>query len=129
MRKNRLTSCCAAWIACLAILFAALAPSISHAMSSARGDVWTEICSVGSVKLVKIDGATLQKSDPGTQKPMSHCPFCASHGDASVLPPGMSDTLLPLIAHETYPALFLQSPHPLAIWATAQSRAPPSSLS
>ncbi len=118
-------SCLAAWIACCAILFAALAPSIAHAMSTARGDVWTEICTVGSVKFVKIDGATLQKSDPDTQKSMSHCPFCATDGGAFAPLPSASTVRLPLIVRDTCPTLFLQSPQPLAIWATAQSRAPP----
>lgn len=127
MRMDRLTRHFAAWLACFAVLFAALAPSISHAMSAAKGEPWAEICTIDGAKFVKIGGDQLLKSDPGTQKSMhfEHCPFCATHGGSLALPRAAALAVPLLETHETYPFLFFQSPRPLAIWVAAQSRAPP----
>ncbi|MEG1323955.1 MAG: DUF2946 domain-containing protein, partial [Janthinobacterium sp.] len=46
----------AAWIACFAILLAALAPSISQAVANAKqesGSGWAEICSVAGIRFVQ----------------------------------------------------------------------------
>jgi hypothetical protein len=116
----------AAWIACFAMLFAALAPSVSHAMSAARGDTWTEVCSAAGIKLVKAIDAQADTAD-ADQAPvhLEHCPFCATHPASVALLPG-SAWSVPLIAgRDTYPPLFFQSPRRLAAWTPAQSRAPP----
>lgn len=111
-----------AWIACFAMLFGALAPSVSQAMSASRGEVWTEVCSVGGSKLIKIKG------DPAEPQALhlEHCPFCATHADAFALPPGPSWSIPLPDAAPSHPPLFYRSPRPLTIWTTAQSRAPPS---
>lgn len=111
-----------AWIACFAMLFGALAPSIAQAMSASRGEVWTEICSVGGTRLIKI------KSDPVKQQTLhlEHCPFCATHAGSFALPPGPSLSIPVLDTPASHPPLFYRSPRPLSIWTTAQSRAPPS---
>lgn len=131
MGMKRITRRFAAWIACFAILFAALAPSISHAVSVSRGDTWAEICSsVGGTKFVKVSVGQDAIADPATQDVvhLEHCPFCATHAGSFALPPN-AGFVIPLIeTQDTHPFLFLQSPHPLAIWSVAQSRAPPASL-
>ncbi|MEJ7806349.1 MAG: DUF2946 domain-containing protein [Telluria sp.] len=116
----------AAWIACCAMLFAALAPSLSHAMAAARGDTWTEICSAAGIKLVKVAHGQGDPTDAQpTQNHLEHCAFCATHPSSVSLPPG-SGWSMPLIdGGDTRPSLFFQSPSPLAIWTLAQSRAPP----
>jgi hypothetical protein len=119
----------AAWIACFAMLFGALAPSVSHAMSVARGDTWAEICSVGGVKLVKLGSDSSVPADSAKQQSihLEHCPFCATHPGSLALPPGAGFAIILNDTQETLPFLFLQSAHPLAIWTAAQSRAPPAS--
>ena len=112
----------AAWIACFAILFAALAPSVSHAMAAARGDTWTEICSAAGIKLVKADNPDNAEQ---TSKHLEHCPFCATHPSSVALLPGSAWSMPLLEGRDTHPSLFFQSPSPLAIWTLAQSRAPP----
>ncbi|MGK5008943.1 DUF2946 domain-containing protein [Janthinobacterium sp. MDB2-8] len=119
----------AACIACFAILLAALAPSISQAVANAKqesGSGWAEICSVAGIRFVQVDddGAADGKSG-GKAMQMEHCAFCSTHAGSVGLPPS---PMLPLpVASGTaiFPALYYQSPSPLFIWSTAQSRAPP----
>ena len=121
----------AAWIACFAILLAALAPSISQAVANAKqesGSGWAEICSVAGIRFVQVDddGAADGKSG-GKAMQMEHCAFCSTHAGSVGLPP--ASPVLPLrLSSGTaiFPALYYQSPAPLFIWSAAQSRAPPS---
>ncbi|OHV95182.1 hypothetical protein AKG95_23250 [Janthinobacterium lividum] len=122
----------AAWIACFAILLAALAPSISQAVANAKqvsGSGWAEICSVAGIRFVQVlqadDGAAAEKSG-GKAMQMEHCAFCSTHAGSVGLPP-TSPVLPLLVASGTaiFPALYYQSPSRLFIWSTAQSRAPP----
>jgi hypothetical protein len=130
MGMNTVTRHLAAWIACFAMLFAALAPSVSHALSTSRGEPWTEICSVGGKKFVKVSVDQGGTTDPASQDSihLEHCPFCATHADAIALPPAAGLSILLIDTRDTHPFLFLRSPHPLAIWTVAQSRAPPASV-
>ena len=125
---RRLTRHVATWIAFVAILFAALAPSFSYAMAPASGQPWTEVCSVGGARFVHTGGDQLVQSDPAKPSSMQHehCPLCVTHGGAFAPPPPHAGLTLVLLAlPETYPPLFFQSPHPLPSWTAAQSRAPP----
>lgn len=128
---NKLTQRFAAWAACLAILMAALAPSISHALSAARGAniSWMEICSVSGTRLVKaaIDQVDAAPSSSPSEKGLTsgHCPFCSTHAASLGLPPAVWPAFPVVVSSAVLPSLFYQSPSPLYIWATAQSRAPP----
>lgn len=127
MGMNLTTRWLAAWIACFAILFAALAPSVSHALGAARGDLWTEVCSPGGARMVKVG---MDQSGEGTQASAAstafeHCSFCAMHGGGSGVPPGEAIVVQFLAVNKLRPILFYQAPRPLPIWTVAQSRAPP----
>lgn len=120
----------AAWIACFAMLFAALAPSVSHALSISRGETWFKICSVGGTKFVKVSVDQGAIADPAKQESihldhLEHCPFCVTYAGSFALPPNAGFAILLIETQDTHPFLFFQSPHPLAIWTVAQSRAPP----
>lgn len=130
MGMKRVTRRFAAWIACFAMLFAALAPSVSHALSVSHGETWTEICTVGGTKLVKVSVDKGGIADPATQDSihLEHCPFCATHAGSFALPPNAGFTIPLIETQETHPFLFFQSAHPLPIWTVAQSRAPPASV-
>lgn len=129
----RSTSRIAAWIACFAILFAAWAPAVSHALAASGNDdaaLWTEICTVDGLTLVKSenspdhDAAGQNKHAAG----MEHCPYCLPQGSMPGLP-SSSLKALPLVqADSSHPLLFYQAPRPLFVWVPAQSRAPPISL-
>ena len=120
----------AAWIACFAILLAALAPSISQAVANAKqesGSGWAEICSVAGIRFVQVDGAaSADGKSAGKAMQMEHCAFCSTHAGSVGLPPASPVLPLPVaMGTAIFPALYYQSPAPLFIWNTAQSRAPP----
>ena len=116
-----------AWIACLAMLFAALAPSMSHAMTSVQGDTWAEICTAGGAKMVKVGAG--QDITSGLQTPdalhLEHCPFCATHAGATAPPPSAGFVLPLVVTQAAFPSLYFHAPRPLPVWTAAQSRAPP----
>lgn len=129
MPMNRVTRRLTAWIACFAILMASLAPSISHALAAAKtpGSYWMEICSSVGLQFIKMEsGKTADSSSPAKHGlHFEDCPFCQTHANAIVLPP--VSALLPLVVSGSFPLppLFYQSPRPLFVWASPQSRAPP----
>lgn len=129
MGMHTLTRRCAAWIACFAILLAALAPSISQAIANAKqqsGSGWAEICSVAGIRFVQVDdGASDGGKSDGKAMQMEHCAFCSTHAGSVGLPPSPVLPLLVASGTAIFPALYYQSPAPLFIWSTAQSRAPP----
>jgi hypothetical protein len=109
---------------------AALAPSVSHALASARGvDIaWMEVCSVAGTRLVKADSGMEKSGDPSQHDASAqagHCPFCSTHAASFALPPPASLLLHLDGSTRLRPPLFYQSPRPLPIWTSAQSRAPP----
>jgi hypothetical protein len=116
--KNRLIH----WIAAVSIAMSALAPAVSQAVSLAKhGQGFAmEICSVDGSKTqieVKSEGQDIaEQAQP--------CPYCITH---SIITPAFN-TNLTFQAPQTLsllPALFYQSPKPLAIWVTPPSAAPP----
>lgn len=123
----------AAWIACFAILLAALAPSVSQAVANAKqqsGSGWAEICSVAGIRFVQVDdGAADDGNSTGKAMQMEHCAFCSTHAGSVGLPPAGPVLPLPVaMGTAIFPALYYQSPAPLFIWSTAQSRAPPAAI-
>ena len=117
-----------AWIACLAILLSALAPSISHALSTgSRSSGWLEICSVNKTsKFVKIADDLNPAAPHDKNLHTTHCPFCSTHTGSMDLPP-TAIRVLPaaIVTQILVPPLYYQSSRPLFVWAGAQSRAPP----
>lgn len=118
------------WIALLAILFSALAPSISHAMAARSGNaVYAEICGVDGVKLVALAGSDAgDKQAPAgdsLQLHMKHCPYCATHGGSFGLPPPAPAAFVLLDGADLHPSLFYHAPAPLFAWSAAHPRGPP----
>jgi hypothetical protein len=112
------------WIALTAMLALALMPTLSHALSFARGvpSALSEVCTPQGAKL-------LAPSDPASEPApalsnLDHCPFCALQG-APALPPAPVPSIGPLGLSHAVPPLFLAAPRPLFAWASAQPRAPP----
>jgi hypothetical protein len=103
MILSKVTRRFTAWIACFAILLAALAPSISHAMAGAGStSAWIEICSIAGTRFVPADDG----GSPG-------------------LPSNPLLTLPVIDGKPVLPSLYYQASRPLFAWASAQSRAPP----
>ncbi|KAB8046506.1 DUF2946 domain-containing protein [Janthinobacterium rivuli] len=119
------------WIACIAILLAALAPTVSRALTVASGlsVPSLEICSVaGGMTMLP---ATLSTDAPDTSKGgmrMGDCPCCSMHAATLDIPP----TTLVLASGEILtgllPLLFYQSATPLFAWTPVQPRGPPAAF-
>src|SRR5262249_16961811 len=121
------------WIALVAMWALALAPTLSHALSFARGQQATlaEICTPQGTRFVDADGQSVPASGPGNRGVMAAhldpCPFCAVHAGAVGLPNALDAAPLRADLSQAQPALYLHAPHTLHAWRTAQSRAPPAS--
>ncbi len=110
------------WIAAAAIAMSALAPAVSQAVSLAKhGQGFAmEICSVNGSKM------QIQVQDDAQEvaEQAQPCPYCVAQ---NTITPAFN-TNLTFQAPQTLallPALFYQSPKPLAVWVTPPSAAPP----
>ncbi len=120
MRKLRAHRRIASWIAAFAVLLAALAPALSHAMGSG----WVEVCTVQGSKWVQVDaGGDAGQTDPAHA--FEHCPYCSLHVPALAVPPVPPQPPLVLAPTDEFPLAFLAAPRTLHAWVNAQSRAPP----
>ncbi|MBV7536843.1 DUF2946 domain-containing protein [Duganella sp. sic0402] len=115
-----------AWIALLAVLFGALAPVVSHAMSASRGSPpqWLELCGVNGVKRVQLP-ASDTPHQPDLMQHMEKCPYCAAHASPQALTPPEAFSFAVVGGHDLYPSLFHHAPAPLFPWAAAKPRGPP----
>ncbi len=110
------------WIAAFAIAMSALAPAVSQAVSLAKhGQGFAmEICATDGSK-AKIN---IQVEEQEVAEQAQPCPYCVAQN--SIAP--AFNTNLTFQAPQTLsllPALFYQSPKPLAVWVTPPSAAPP----
>ena len=142
MRKNYFLRRITAFIAIFAMLVSAFTPAVSNAfIGNAKSNApWAEICTSASIKLINLNGAASDyakdatkalgtaKIVKSTSKNMhvEHCPFCCTHPASFVLPSTAQLTVPVIPFEQSFPNLYYTSPAPLFVWATAQSRAPPS---
>lgn len=126
MRMNDATRAIASWVAILAILMSAMAPTLSHAFGIQKNLAWLEVCtSVGAKRVASDDGARESAPAPANAHPLEHCPYCSLHTDLVLIPPGSTISLLLLALSQEFPAAFLAAPRTLHAWIHAQPRAPP----
>jgi hypothetical protein len=120
-------------IACLAILLAALAPSVSRMLTAAGATpayagLPAQICSAADNVYAQAGfvHGTAGKTPAKPSMLMADCPCCSMHADTFGLPPANKLQLLPVASRSSYlPPLFYQAPRTPFMWAPAQSRAPP----
>lgn len=119
--QRRLT----AWLAMLAMVLAALAPTLAQAVvaSSDRSD-WVQICSATGMVWVQADHAPGDPDGAPLADMGMQCPWCSLHSPAAGLPPALvtgaaSNLQTPL------PGGFMAAAPPLALWIAAPARAPP----
>ena len=120
-----------AWIATLAILIGALAPSVSQAMS-AFGDGstrWLEVCTSAGMLWVAADAdadaGQSGEDEGGPGFTAGHCPYCCPHAGSFALPPASPPAFAVDGPHQLQPVLYHAAPRPLFAWAAAHPRAPP----
>ena len=115
-----------AWIATLALLLGAVAPSIARAMAlQADRAIAMDICS-SSTSLP--DGAAFDPADveaPTAGLTAANCPYCLLQGVAA-LPPAAPGTMAPAAAAGLQqPRATALAPHQARAWESARPRAPP----
>ncbi len=112
----------AAWVACAAVLLAALMPSLSHALAADRATnlMLAEICSTRGAASADQGGA------PADQQAghLWDCHYCQLQTDTPVLPTAVF-LAGPIKLATARPARFLQSFEPLFSWAASSPRGPP----
>lgn len=144
MTLSRFHRRCFAWVAFLAILLVACAPTLSQLSQSQHAVSWVQVCRAqGGTAWVALDamGAS-QVSDPsadpsddpsryptplrGQPHLLDHCPYCSVHTDALPPTPALPRVAQVGVAALQVPRAFLHAPHTAHPWRPAQSRAPPS---
>lgn len=131
------------WALGLALLLAvvgALAPTLSHAIVWARGDVapWVEVCTLSGPRWAPL--ASTQNARPDASSPsefqtdapdgpapalaLDHCPFCLLFTDRAAPPPHSFVHIFAMVdesGESTLQPIFFSNQHRLA----AQPRGPP----
>ncbi|MGV3728690.1 DUF2946 family protein [Hydrogenophaga sp.] len=128
MFLTRTTRRCATWLAMLAMVMGALAPTVAQAVVASQGGAgWVQVCSASGMVWLQadaIDGdSALGDASESMTDASRHCPWCNLHG-ATGLPP--SPTLTPLLAPVAAVPQVPPSPVSFAtFWPAAPPRAPP----
>lgn len=124
MRSTRCQIRLSAWIASLAILWAALVPFLPQVMGRMQAQAWSDICSGQTAN----QGGTARDAGTGSLPPGAmhdHCALCALH----VPPIGCASAALVLlpasVLHRALPTAFLAAPYTLHAWVSAPPRGPP----
>lgn len=107
------------------MLLAALAPALSHALASATGTQWVEICTAQGSKWIQVGEDGSERGTPASAHVLDHCPYCTLHAPNLGLPPVQHLAQLPLPLRHEVPLAFLSAPRTLHAWVSAQPRAPP----
>ncbi|MDP3813042.1 MAG: DUF2946 domain-containing protein [Hydrogenophaga sp.] len=120
----------AAWLAMLAMVCSALAPTVAQAVVASQGGAgWVQVCSASGMVWVqastfdRADGETLVNAGESMADASRHCPWCNLHG-ATGLPPASLPQ--PALSPQAEPPR-TQAPWaaPATFWPAAPSRAPP----
>lgn len=116
----------ATWLALIAVLALAFAPTVSRALAFANGEAaWAEVCTPLGMKLQSVAAAG-EEAPAADLGQVEHCGFCGFSAGAAPLPVLPTQGLVLAAAVQARPSLFLQAPRTLFAWLSAQPRAPPS---
>ena len=127
-------------IALFAIVFASLAPSISHAIAAQKGtnSFTQEICSSSGKKIsiqvqttkgqqLSVDFVVKQAAQPkNIAMHLEHCPFCGGHFSAAALPAGNSVIIAQLAATAQKAAEYAVPVFASHTYVSPPAQAPPS---
>lgn len=121
------------FIAIAAVIFASLAPTISHALEINKGNktLFQEVCSAQGIKLIPsalADVADQKQNDSQPNKMamhMEHCPYCFSHAGSVGLPASSTALFLAEINAVEHIDIYV-SPLVVSYYSTSHpTRAPP----
>jgi len=126
MRRCRALQTLTSWMALVAVLMVALAPTISFALGAGSSRAWIEVCSSTGSKWVRTQADPAEPTPlTAAAHPFEHCPYCSLQADALPVPLAPPDLPLPPPAADDMPAVFLHAARTLHAWVHAQPRAPP----
>jgi hypothetical protein len=122
-------------IALVAVLFASLAPTISHALEVQKGNqtLWQEVCSAQGIKVIPntFTAVSNQASKKNNSQPnkvgmhFEHCPYCFSHAGSVGLPASSTALFLAEINAVEHIDIYV-SPLVFSYYSTSHpTRAPP----
>lgn len=118
-----------AWLTAIAVLFAAFAPTLSHAQRAARGlDLdYASICTTSGLRWIDLKTNQILDIAPASEQG-SHGERC--HGCLPLMPGLIPTASLSTAAPVdmdgiSVPFLFLHAPRTLFVWTQSQPRAPP----
>ena len=113
-----------AWLALCAVLFAAIAPSVSHLLAAAGGKAWVDICSVYGPKRVELQIGSQKTHDIPSL--MVHCPFCLLQNDLPFIPQSAGNSrFAPMRAESIVDHIALHTPQSRPAKTAHLTRAPP----
>ena len=122
------TRCRTALLMAFVMLFASLAPTISHALARASGSPYTlvEACTSQGVKIFAVapDGSVVDEVPAPASARFEHCKFC-SLPPVGAPPPAHVGFVCRLDVVEFVPPVFLHAPRTPHVWLSAPARAPP----
>ena len=127
-------------VALFAIVFASLAPSISHAIAAQNGtnSFTQEICSSSGKKIsiqvqttkgqqLSVDFAVKQSAEPkNIAMHLEHCPFCGGHFSAAALPASNSVIIAQLALRAQKVAEYTAPAFASHTYVSPPAQAPPS---
>lgn len=116
-----------AWLAILAVVWGALAPTLAQAVVRAAptpGDGWVEVCTVSGMVRVSLDTGEQQPAPHSGSFDGQSCDWCALHGGAPGSPVAHASWQASGVM-SAFPPAFYQAPVTPAVWRSALSRAPP----
>ncbi|WP_332745214.1 DUF2946 domain-containing protein [Hydrogenophaga sp.] len=113
----------AAWLALLAMVCGALAPTVAQAVVASQGGAgWVQVCSASG--MVWVQASATDASDGESMADASrHCPWCHLHGAAGLPPAALPP--LALAPQAEPPRTQPPGLTPATFWPAARSRAPP----
>jgi hypothetical protein len=112
-----------AWIACLAVLFGALAPAFGQVVFTSQPEtVPIELCTSAGMKQMAGD----VDSKPGSHADaFVHCGYCVMQAHMPALEPPSGTIAFFSEPEQFFPPLFEAASRPTLPWTVARSRAPP----
>src|SRR3990167_7859006 len=114
-----------AWLAMLAMVLGALAPTVAQAVvASSAHDGWVQVCSVSGMVWVQTDAAPASGDGNPMASATMDCPWCSPHGGAAGLPP-VSAHAEPLPPQAQPLPVYFHAAALRGTWASGLARAPP----
>lgn len=117
----------AAWMACFAILLAALAPSISSALAAGRSHslALVEICTPGGLARIWLAEQDMRAPEAPSAVHAGQCPFCLPHPGAVAVPvmATLATTVIGVASDFMLPTQ--RPPASRLSWTRPHSHAPP----